>query len=95
MINAMMPMFFLSGALFPLANLPAWLMVLTRLNPATYGIDPIRRIVLAPTLPPGTSDQFGLTIMGQVVPMAVEALVLIGFGLAMLGVAVRNFKHRD
>jgi ABC-2 type transport system permease protein len=91
----MLPMFFLSGALFPLANLPAWLAVLTRLNPATYGIDPIRRIVLAPTLPPGTSDQFGLTIMGQVVPMWVEALVLIGFGLAMLGVAVRNFKHRD
>ena len=33
--------------------------------------------------------------MGQVVPMGVEALVLIGFGLAMLSVAVRNFKHRD
>lgn len=91
----MMPMFFLSGALFPLANLPAWLAVLTRLNPATYGVDAIRRIVLAPTLPPGSQDQFGLTIMGQVVPMGVEALVLIGFGIAMLGVAVRNFKHRD
>ena len=91
----MMPMFFLSGALFPLSNLPAWLTVLTRLNPATYGIDPIRRIVLAPTLPPGSSDAFGLTIMGQVVPMGVEALVLIGFGVAMLGMAVRNFRHRD
>ena len=31
----MMPMFFLSGALFPLGNLPTWLAVLTRLNPAT------------------------------------------------------------
>ena len=91
----MMPMFFLSGALFPLANLPAWLTVLTRLNPATYGIDPIRRIVLAPTLPPGTSDQFGLTIMGQIVPMWFEALVLVGFGIAMLAVAMRNFRHRD
>lgn len=91
----MMPMFFLSGALFPLAALPVWLTILTRLNPATYGIDPIRRIILAPTLPPGASDQVGLTIGGQVVPMAVEALVLVGFGLVMLGVAVRNFRKRD
>lgn len=91
----MMPMFFLSGALFPLVALPLWLTVLTRLNPATYGIDPIRRIILGPTLPPGTSDQFGLTIAGQVVPMALEALVLVGFGLAMLAVAVRNFRKRD
>ena len=91
----MMPMFFLSGALFPLVALPLWLTVLTRLNPATYGIDPIRRIILGPTLPPGTSDQFGLTIAGQVVPMAFEALVLVAFGLAMLAVAVRNFRKRD
>ena len=32
-----MPMFFLSGALFPLGNLPSWLEVLTRINPVTYG----------------------------------------------------------
>jgi hypothetical protein len=46
-------------------------------------------------VPPGTSDQVGLTIAGQVVPMAFEALVLVGFGLVMLGVAVRNFRKRD
>ncbi len=40
----MMPMFFLAGALFPLGgNLPAWLLVLTRLDPASYGIDALRR----------------------------------------------------
>src|SRR5207302_626996 len=42
----MMPMFFLSGALFPLVGLPSWMTVLTRLNPASYGIDPIRRTLL-------------------------------------------------
>src|SRR5712691_7072206 len=42
----MMPMFFLSGALFPLTNLPGWMTVLTRLDPASYGIDPLRRVVL-------------------------------------------------
>ncbi len=40
-----MPLFFLSGALFPVANLPAWLAVLNRLDPLTYAVDPMRRIV--------------------------------------------------
>ena len=57
------------GRALPPVGLPEWLAVLTRINPASYGMDPIRRIVLAPTLPPGSSDAFGLTIMGQVVPM--------------------------
>ncbi|HKX06787.1 MAG TPA: ABC transporter permease, partial [Stellaceae bacterium] len=38
----MMPIFFLSGALFPLTNLPWWMTALTRIDPAAYGIDPIR-----------------------------------------------------
>lgn len=37
-----MPVFFLSGALFPLDGLPGWLMILTRLNPLTYGVDGLR-----------------------------------------------------
>jgi ABC-2 type transport system permease protein len=37
------PMLFLSGAIFPLEGLPTWLAVATRVNPATYGVDPIRR----------------------------------------------------
>jgi ABC-2 type transport system permease protein len=41
-----MPMWFLSGALFPARNLPAWLNVLVRVNPLTYGVDLVRRLVL-------------------------------------------------
>jgi len=37
-----MPIFFLSGALFPLANLPAALAVATRVDPLSYGIDGLR-----------------------------------------------------
>jgi len=37
-----MPIFFLSGALFPLTNLPTALAVITRLDPLTYGIDGLR-----------------------------------------------------
>ncbi len=37
-----MPLFFLSGALFPLDNLPAALSLVTKLNPLSYGVDGIR-----------------------------------------------------
>jgi ABC-2 type transport system permease protein len=37
-----MPMFFLSGALYPLSNLPKVLSVITRIDPLTYGIDGLR-----------------------------------------------------
>src|SRR5207247_10039070 len=34
----MMPMFFLSGALFPLGGLPDWMAFLTRIDPAASGM---------------------------------------------------------
>ena len=37
-----MPIFFLSGALYPLTNLPKPLAVLTRVDPLTYGVDGVR-----------------------------------------------------
>ncbi|HEV2012252.1 MAG TPA: ABC transporter permease [Candidatus Limnocylindria bacterium] len=86
----MMPMFFLSGALFPLIGLPLWMTVLTRLDPASYGIDPIRRTVLG-----SAAERTAMTIGDQVVPIGVEALVVFAFGLVMLAVAARAFQHRD
>src|ERR1039458_9815702 len=37
----------LSGAIFPVSGLPTWLTVLNRLDPMTYAVDPMRRIVFA------------------------------------------------
>lgn len=37
-----MPIFFLSGALFPLEGIPSWLMFLAYINPLTYGVDGLR-----------------------------------------------------
>ncbi|HET7466181.1 MAG TPA: ABC transporter permease [Candidatus Dormibacteraeota bacterium] len=92
----MMPMFFLSGALFPLANLPGWMTVLTRIDPASYGIDPLRRVVLSDSgLPSAAIDRLGLTINGQVLPIPLEAGIMLGFGIVLLGVAVVMFQRRD
>src|SRR6202158_5069237 len=40
-----LPLFFLSGALYPLNGLPSWLTVLTRIDPLTYIVDPMRHAV--------------------------------------------------
>ena len=92
----MMPIFFLAGALFPLRGLPVWMTVLTRLDPASYGIDPLRRTVLgAAGVPSRVLDSLGLTLFGQTLAIWMEEALLIGFGLVMLSFAIRSFQHRD
>ena len=89
----MMPMFFLSGALFPLVGLPGWMTVLTRLNPASYGIDPIRRVLLGASGFP--AERLAITIFDQTLPIPLESGIVLAFGLVMLAIAVRNFAKRD
>jgi ABC-2 type transport system permease protein len=89
----MMPMFFLSGALFPLVGLPGWMTVLTRLNPASYGIDPIRRVLLGASGFP--AERLAITISDQTLPIPLESGIVLAFGLVMLAIAVRNFAKRD
>jgi ABC-2 type transport system permease protein len=43
------PLYFLSGALFPLNNLPTWLSVLTTVDPVTYGVNALREAMLGIT----------------------------------------------
>src|ERR1700682_133484 len=92
----MMPIFFLSGALFPLRGLPAWMDALTHLDPLAYGIDPIRKVVLRGSgVPARATDALGLSFNGQPIPIPVEAAVVLAFGLVMLAIAIRNFRVRD
>jgi ABC-2 type transport system permease protein len=46
-----MPLFFLSGAMFPMTNLPGWMSVLMKIDPLTYGVDALRRLVYSGTDP--------------------------------------------
>jgi hypothetical protein len=41
------------------------------------------------------SEQPGVTLFGQVLPVVAEAAILIAFGLVKLSVATVNFRHRD
>jgi ABC-2 type transport system permease protein len=55
------PLFFLSGALFPVSNLPSWLRVFTTLNPVTYAVDGMRGIMLGTSAFPILMD-FGVRL---------------------------------
>ncbi len=93
-----LPLFFLSGALFPLHGLPRWLSVLTRLDPLAYAVDPMRRAVLERvSAPPIAHHIFGapLTWNGWVVPVGVELAVVAGFGAVMLGLSMALFARTD
>lgn len=66
-----MPIFFLSGALYPLNNLPGVLSVATRLDPLAYGVDGLRSTLI------GVSH-FGLAADGSVLIVATLTLLWIG-----------------
>ena len=92
----LMPMFFLAGALFPLQGLPAWMTLLTRIDPAAYGIDPIRRVVLLGAgMPSQLVDSFGLTIGGRTLSMPLEAGITLGFGTLLLALGIVGFRRTE
>ncbi|MEU4549892.1 ABC transporter permease [Nonomuraea dietziae] len=95
---AIMPMMFLSGAMFPLANLPSWLHVLTTVNPLTYAVDPMRQAVFAHLdLPPQVNAVLnpGVQWFGWQVPVAVELGLVALVGAALLGVAIAQFRRAE
>jgi ABC-2 type transport system permease protein len=93
----LMPIFFLSGALFPLVGLPAWMTVLTRLDPVAYGIAPLRTAVLSTSgAPSAVTHQLGsVTWFGWEVPSLLALGMLTLLGAVFLGIAIRAFRVRD
>jgi ABC-2 type transport system permease protein len=92
------PMFFISGALFPVAGLPAWLAVLNRLDPLTYAVDPMRRLVFDHlSISPAARAALdpGVTWFGWHVPSLLEAAMVVVLGLAMLGIAIWEFSTTE
>jgi ABC-2 type transport system permease protein len=93
-----LPLFFLSGALYPLHGLPAWLSVLTRLDPLTYVVYPMRHAVFTHlNLPPSAMQALvpGLTWGGWVVPIGVCLGIVAVMGLAMMAVAIVTFSKPE
>jgi ABC-2 type transport system permease protein len=92
------PVVFLSGALYPVAGLPAWLEVLNRISPLTYAVDPMRRLVFSHLDVSDTAQQAlapGVTWFGWTVPPLLEVAIVVLLGLTMLGLAIRRFSRTE
>jgi ABC-2 type transport system permease protein len=66
-----MPMFFLSGAMYPVNKLPHILQVITRLNPLTYGVDALKHVLL------GDSGIVDFSIITDISVLAVTSVVFV------------------
>jgi ABC-2 type transport system permease protein len=71
------PLFFLSGALFPINNLPAWLSFFTKIDPVTYAVDGLRGAML------------GVSVF----PAGFNLLVLSLFSIVAVFIGVQAFKR--
>ncbi len=74
-----MPMFFLSGALFPLTNIPLLLRALASIDPLSYGVDGMR----------------GLLIDASRFDLALDVMVLLGIATIFLGVGSYRFAKLE
>jgi ABC-2 type transport system permease protein len=92
------PMVFVSGALYPVSGLPTWLGALNRIDPLTYAVDPMRRLVFdhldvsesaRQTLDPG------VTWWGWQLPAAFEAGMVLALGATMLSFAIWRFSRTE
>ncbi|MPY98478.1 MAG: ABC transporter [Actinophytocola sp.] len=89
----MMPTMFLSGAFFPIQTLPGWLAVVVHLNPLTYGVDLLRRVVLSAQVSAADSHgpfTSGVALFGYELPILVE----VGFVVALIVVFVALTARR-
>jgi len=74
-----LPMFLLSGALFPITGLPEWLQFAVYLNPLTYGVDALRFTILHES----------------VLPLYVNTAVLGLFAVATISASAYLFSKKE
>ncbi|HEU4759627.1 MAG TPA: ABC transporter permease [Dehalococcoidia bacterium] len=93
-----LPMFFLSGAVFPLSRLPTWLQVLTRIDPLSYAVDPMRRAVFSHVSISASMNRSlnpGITWSGWRVPVGLELGLVALLGAVMLTLAIAEFSRSE
>jgi ABC-2 type transport system permease protein len=87
------PLFFASGALYPLRGLPTWLEILTRFDPLTYAVTPLRAAVLEAA---GQGALAPMVTWGSfVVPIWLDLAIVAGGATLALFAALPSFSRTD
>ena len=92
------PLLFLSGAFFPVNNLPAWLGFVVRCNPVTYGIDAIRQLLLGAAVAASDGGRValaGVTSFGRVLHVPEELGLVALLGLLFMAAAAASFGRQE
>ena len=93
-----MPLFFLSGALYPLNGLPRWLAIVTRFDPLSYIVDPMRHAVFGHLSVPAAATASiapGITWNGWVVPDGLSLGIVAIIGVGTLFLAIAQFRKTE
>ena len=93
-----MPLFFLSGAVFPITSLPAWLGVLTKIDPLTYAVDAIRRTLFAHIHVPAAAVRSlapGVMWGSWRLPTLFELAIVALLGAVMMSLAISRFAKTE
>jgi len=80
-----MPMLFLSGAMYPVTSMPPALRQLTQINPLTYGIDAFKHVLLRNGTPP----------LGPEFPLILDLAVVTALSLVMITLAALSFRQKE
>ncbi|HTG01158.1 MAG TPA: ABC transporter permease [Nitrospirota bacterium] len=80
-----MPMLFLSGAMYPVNSMPAALRHLTVINPLTYGIDAFKHVLLRQSTPP----------LGPEFPLSRDIAIVSILSISILSLAALSFRKKD
>ncbi len=94
-----MPMFFLSGAFFPLKELPSWMGILVKVNPFSYVVDSMRQVIFGSMSIPESImarlPEFGLgiSIFNLRVTLWMDILIMAGLALLMGSAAMWGFNR--
>ncbi|MFG2112107.1 ABC transporter permease [Streptomyces sp. NPDC048718] len=89
----MMPLFFLSGAMFPVDGLPGWLGAVVRFNPLTYAVDALRRTMPGDAATAMDSGSTSPLWWGWTPSVAVETGLVAVLAILALAVATRKFSR--
>jgi ABC-2 type transport system permease protein len=78
-----LPLFFLSGALFPITgSAPEWLQIASRVNPLTYGVDALKTVILGAPYAPF-----------QIQPLIVDVAFVGAFDIVMIAIGTWAFTR--
>ena len=80
-----MPMLFLSGAMYPVTSMPPVLRHLTQINPLTYGIDAFKHVLLKNATPP----------LGPEFSLPLDLFLIVSISAVMLTLAALSFRRKE